>query len=524
VASHGQTSSVNDKVQLAGGGIAKFILLLVGVVGLLLAGFTAINFPGADAERFGLSRFYHAYLTGFMYVLSIALGGLFFTLIQHLVAAGWSTNVRRIAETFAMAIPVLAIFSIPILVTVARQDAMLYPWAIKLDGAKDSHGHGDEHGAIKPVPSLSPMLADAAAHSPAVADAAKAVVEHDHDGDGVSDHSAAEHDAAVKAAGEKHDDHAHSAKDAHGKKKEKAVGYHTAFGYKDSGDFTVVKQPWLSSWFFIVRIVGYFTIWSLIAWYFYSKSRQLDDASKPEINKHLRKVAPVCILAFALSVTFAAFDLVMSLDHHWFSTMFGVYFFAGSMIATFAAMIVTLQLLQRNGYLTESVTTEHYHDLGKFMFAFVFFWAYVGFSQYMLQWYASIPEATPWWARRGATSAAESINTINVVSGYGTWSLLLLFGHLIIPFPYLLSRHIKRSREALLIGACWMLVMHFVDLFWLIGPELDNGKFFFGAPEIAAVVGFVGIFGGFVAWKLGTAKLRPVYDPRTPESLAFHNI
>jgi hypothetical protein len=496
-----------DKVELSpgAGGAAKIALVAVGVIGLAVAVFTSTD-PG-----FG--RFYHAYLVSYAFILSLALGGLFFTMIQHLVAAAWSVVVRRIAETLAWTLPVLALGALPLIWTVNKHDVLLYPWAVDMHNAPAGEG---EHHASAPtktgVTELPGQLADASN-----AGAATLLAQH-------AENQTTAAPQPETAATETHDKESADGAPGHEAKSEK-IGYHAAYEYADYGEMTKAKQPWLSPMVWTIRIAGYFVVWTILAWYFYGKSTQQDKSGDYTISQTLRKRSAPAIFVFALTVTFAAFDIIMSLDHHWFSTMFGVYFFAGAMIATHATLIVTSQLLQRRaGALIGSVTKEHYHDMGKFMFAFIFFWGYVHFSQYMLQWYANIPEATPWWARHGASAAYNATNNIGFSSGYGSILLIILFGHFIFPFAYLMSRHIKRSREALLIGAIWMLTMHWIDLYWLVMPELDNGKFFLGLPEIGAAVGLISLFAALVWWKLGTAPLRPTQDPRLPESLAFHNI
>jgi hypothetical protein len=494
---HSHDHPTTDKVDLSpgAGGIAKIALVAVGVIGLAVAFFTS--------SEPGFGRFYHAYLVSYAFILSLALGGLFFTMIQHLVAAAWSVVVRRLAETLAWTLPVLAIGALPLVWTVNKHDALLYPWAIDLhDAPADAGHHAEASPAVTEFPEKFVDASGTASLTLLAASEAKA------------DATASQaHSTATEASGA----------DKHGKAEK--IGYHAAYAYKDFGDFTQAKQPWLSPIAYTIRIAFYFIVWTLLAWYFYGQSRKQDSSGDAAISQTLRKRAAPAIFIYALTVTFAAFDIIMSLDHHWFSTMFGVYFFAGAMIATHATLIVIAQTLQRtSGALVGSVTKEHYHDLGKFMFAFIFFWGYVHFSQYMLQWYANIPESTPWWARRGATVAGDIANNYGYSSGYGVISLIILFGHFVFPFAYLMSRHIKRGREALLIGAVWMLVMHWIDLYWLIMPELDNGKFFLGLPELGAAVGLISLFAVLVWWKLGTAPLRPTQDPRLPESLAFHNI
>jgi len=222
-------------------------------------------------------------------------------------------------------------------------------------------------------------------------------------------------------------------------------------------------------------------------------------------------------VALALTITFGAIDLFMSLDPHWFSTIFGVYFFAGGKMAFFAAMVVAIMLLRSRGHLRGSVTTEHLHDLGKWLFAFVFFWGYIAFSQYMLLWYASLPETTGWLLRRGAESLA------GVDNPWTNISIALAVGHMLVPFAGLLSRHVKRAAGLLVGWSVWLLFMHYLDVFWLIMPELDGGVHF-GVPEVAAMIGIGGLFVAVVVRNLAAASLRPVRDPRAVESLAFQNI
>ena len=175
------------------------------------------------------------------------------------------------------------------------------------------------------------------------------------------------------------------------------------------------------------------------------------------ISVRARYFAAPALATFALSLTFGAFDFLMSLDPHWFSTIFGVYIFAGSSLTMFSFMAVVLTLLRRSGYLEGVVTQEHFHDLGKFMFGFTVFWAYIGFSQYFLIWYADIPEETHWFAYRG----------------HGQWlylSLLVVFGRFVIPWFGLLRRGWKRNMNYLLFPGLFIIGMEFVDMFWLVQP------------------------------------------------------
>ena len=208
-------------------------------------------------------------------------------------------------------------------------------------------------------------------------------------------------------------------------------------------------------------------------------------------------------------------DWVMSLDPVWYSTIFGVYFFAGSTLALLSTLIITVQLLQSKGLLRKSVTVEHFHDLGKFLFGFVFFWGYIAFSQYMLQWYGNIPDETGWFVRHGASTVHPN--------QFSPVAIALLFGHFLIPFPALFSRHVKRNPKSLLFWAVWVLVFCWLDVFWLIMPQFDNGEFHLGLIDLASFVGIGGLFVAFVVRKASHDSVRPLRDPRLADSLAFEN-
>jgi hypothetical protein len=157
------------------------------------------------------------------------------------------------------------------------------------------------------------------------------------------------------------------------------------------------KAAYLNPGFFLVRFVAYFAFWTLLGRYFLKQSLAQDKSGAADIGERMQKVAGPGMIFFGLSLTFCVIDLVMSLDPYWFSTMFGVYYFATCVLAIHAALVLTALWLQNNGQLKKSFTVEHLHDLGKMMFAFTVFWAYIGFSQFMLIWYANIPEETAWF-------------------------------------------------------------------------------------------------------------------------------
>jgi hypothetical protein len=270
------------------------------------------------------------------------------------------------------------------------------------------------------------------------------------------------------------------------------------------------KAAYLNVPFFLARLALYFLAWNVIAHYFRRRSVEQDQTGRPEITVRMELRSAPAMIVFALTLTFAAFDLVMSLYPHWYSTIFGVYVFAGAVLGFFCLLPILTALLQRKGLLRRLVTPEHYHDLGKLMFAFVVFWAYIGFSQYMLIWYGNIPEETVFYLTRQ--------------TGPWTWlSVTLLFGHFFVPFFALMSRHPKRRTAALLTAAVWILVMHWLDLYWLIMPEASPHSLDFRLVDVASFIGIGGIFFSAVVWQLARHDLVPVRDPRLAESVGFEN-
>jgi hypothetical protein len=271
------------------------------------------------------------------------------------------------------------------------------------------------------------------------------------------------------------------------------------------------KAAYLNPTFFVIRVVIYFAVWVGLARFFFRTSLKQDETGDVGLTLRMQWVSGPAMLLFAVTITFAAFDLLMSLDPHWYSTIFGVYYFAGGVVGFFALLAVAAASVQALGRLPRSITTEHYHDLGKLVFAFVVFWAYIAFSQYLLIWYGDIPEETHWYLKRQT----------------GDWtavSLLLLFGHFVVPFLVLISRKTKRWKGALGLVAIWVLLIHWVDIYWLVIPEMSPGRAPLGLPELGCFVGLGGLFLAAAALRLRDHALIPEGDPRVAESLTFENV
>ena len=270
------------------------------------------------------------------------------------------------------------------------------------------------------------------------------------------------------------------------------------------------KSAYLNAPFFAVRCLLYFACWTGLSRFFLRNSMR-QDAGDGSATLRMGKFAGPAMLIFALTVNFAAFDLLMSLEAHWFSTIFGVYYFGGCVVAFFAALAIALLYLQKSEVLNEEVTTEHFHDIGKLLFGFVFFWGYIAFSQYLLIWYAAIPEETGWYSVRQQ-------------NGWHVVGLLLLFGHFLLPFCGLMSRSARRSRTTILGWSAFLLVMHAVDLYWLVIPNVSPESPAPGFSELACLVGVGLIWTAFTLRAFGRHRLLSSGDPYLDESLAFHNV
>ncbi len=270
------------------------------------------------------------------------------------------------------------------------------------------------------------------------------------------------------------------------------------------------KSAYLNPVFYTIRVVIYFTIWILLARGLYKTSLAQDGGHQPDHTVKMRKISAPGMVLFALSITFAAFDWLMSLDAHWYSTIFGVYVFGGSLLAILTFLVIFANLLRKTGILAETITIEHYHDLGKFLFAFTIFWGYIGFSQYFLIWYANIPEETIWYLHRWE----------------GSWKIItmtIVFGHFLIPFLALMPRFTKRNLTVLTFFAVWILIMHWIDIFWLVMPSFHHHGALFSWMDLSATLGIGGLYLWYFLQKYYEHPLVPVGDPRLDVSIHMKN-
>jgi hypothetical protein len=292
------------------------------------------------------------------------------------------------------------------------------------------------------------------------------------------------------------------------------LGGHHLYEWFDAGkvaadEALMHKSAYLNPTFFAIRIVIFFALWLLFSKKLVGFSTRQDQTGEESLTRKAVPWAVASMLVFALSFSFFGVDLLMSLQPHWFSTIFGVYLFGGMFQSTMAVMILLIQYCQRKGLLNGYVNENHMHDLGKFMFAFTVFWAYIAYSQYMLIWYANLPEETSFFLPR--------------VAGQWMWvSLGLLTFRFVVPFLALLPRGAKRNPASLAVISVLCLIMQYVDLYWLAYPNLSSEEVIFGIPEILIWGGFAGAFLFTVTRFLSQHPVVPLNDPRQHESLAHH--
>jgi hypothetical protein len=210
----------------------------------------------------------------------------------------------------------------------------------------------------------------------------------------------------------------------------------------------------------------------------------------------------------ALAITFAAFDWQMSLSAFLFSTIYGVYWFAGSFVAAIAVLILAVAAASRLEPLRRVLTPNHVHALGKYLLAFTAFWAYIAFSQYLLIWIANLPEEVPWYLVRTDT-------------GWRAVGIFLALAQFVIPFVALLSRDRKRRLRPLVFWSVWILVAHYVDIYWVVMPQASPGGPSASWMDLTALVGVGGVTVAFAVWRLRGHPLVPVRDPYLHDSLHY---
>jgi hypothetical protein len=268
------------------------------------------------------------------------------------------------------------------------------------------------------------------------------------------------------------------------------------------------KRPWLNPSFFIGRGFFYIAFITVIMYLLFGWSKKQDTTGDVQLTQKQRSLGAGALPFVGLAMTFAAFDWLMSLNPLWFSTVFGVYYFAGSFVSALSLLAIVTHHGRGKDSVGTFVTAEHTHNIGKLMLAFTCFWTYIAFSQLLLIWIAGLPEETPFYITR-------------FNPGWRAVGFVMIFCNFFVPFGALLSRSLKRDSGKLVAVAAWILLVHFVDIYWLVMPTFS--------PEGAAfhwttVTGVVGI--GLLSVAFGVSRLRgqyavPIKDPYLADSLRY---
>ncbi len=399
------TSSPSESLDLSRWKKVPTFAVIAGVAFLILG----LVVEGRHGSETLLKNFGFSWLTGFMFFLSLCLGGLFLTLAHHLFDASWSVPIRRYCEHLAcLALP-LAVLFIPIVVLAKK----MYPWMTMIP------------------------------------------------------------------------DHALHAKHA-----------------------MLNTDTWFS-WY--TRIPLYFIIWITISFLLRKYSVAQDKDGAAHWTFKMRRTSYIGIFLFAISLTFAAIDWMKSLQHQWFSTMYGVWYFAGSVWTTIATVYVIGMILRRTGALKDVLFPTHFYYIGSLVFAFTVFYAYVTFSQYFIQWNANMPEEIFWYKMRET----------------GTWwwvGMVVIFGHFFVPFLTLLRIDFKLKLVIMLPVAIWAWLMHYTDMCYNILPTVRPDNYFLHWMDIGAFLVIGGILATLFIRSLGTTAAYPLRDPRLKESLTSHEL
>ncbi len=364
--------------------------LIVGIVGLVLC------LGGAFLRR---DQFFQSYLFAYLFWIGIALGCLAIVMLHHVVGGAWGLVIRRLLESGAMTLPLMALLFVPLLL--GMRD--LYSWA----------------------------------HPEAVA------------GDEALQH----------------------------------------------------KHLYLNPPFFAIRAAVYFAVWVGMAFFLNKWSLQQDRTADASLARRLQLLSAPGLALYGLTVTFASIDWAMSLEPHWFSTIYGMVFMVGQALTSLAFVIAILGLLAKHTPLSDVLSPTHFHDLGNFLLMFVLLWVYIAFSQYLIIWSGNLTEEIPWYLHRTA-------------GGWGWIALLLILFHFTLPFLLLLSHGIKRSVRTLSLVAVGIVFMHLVDQFWLVVPAFSQGGLRIHWLDMAAPIGVGGIWMAAFVRQLKSRSLLPLHDPR----------
>jgi len=265
------------------------------------------------------------------------------------------------------------------------------------------------------------------------------------------------------------------------------------------------KHLYLNTPFFLVRAAIYFVVWNALAYFLNRWSLEQDTNPDPRIARRMQLLSAAGLVAYGLTITFASFDWLMSLEPHWYSTIYGVIIMGGQGLSAMAFLIASVVWLSRRPPLDRVVVSAHLHDLGNLLLAFVMLWAYFSFSQYLIIWAGNLPPEIAWYLHR-------------VQTGWRFVGIGLIIFHFALPFVLLLSRRIKRERDLIVRVAIGILIVRVVDLFWLIAPEFHQNGVSISWLDLLLPPSLFAIWLGCFVWQLRGRALLPVHDPQFEEA------
>ncbi|HEY7292410.1 MAG TPA: hypothetical protein VH583_21405 [Vicinamibacterales bacterium] len=266
------------------------------------------------------------------------------------------------------------------------------------------------------------------------------------------------------------------------------------------------KHLYLNVPFFLVRAAIYFLVWNGLVFFLNRWSLEQDTTADERLARRMQKLSAGGLLAYGLTITFASFDWLMSLDPHWYSTIYGVIVMGGQGLTALAVLTLVLVWLSQRAPLKGIVKPAHFHDLGNLMLAFTMLWAYFSFSQFLIIWAGNLPHEIEWYLDRSFTS-------------WRTVAAALAVFHFALPFVLLLSRRVKKQADAIRRVAILILVARLIDLLWLIAPEFHHDGLYVSWLDIVLPIALGSGWLAAFLWQLRGRAILPVHDPQFDETL-----
>ena len=266
-----------------------------------------------------------------------------------------------------------------------------------------------------------------------------------------------------------------------------------------------ITKTYLTTNGFVIRAIFYFAIWNLLSYLLSHWSRQTDRAGAPDNTERFKAVAGPGLILYGFTISFAAIDWVMSLDPSWISTIFGLVILIGEVLSAMCFAVVVERILFNYKPMSEMLSPDFVHDHGKWMLTFVMVWAYFNYSQWLIIWAGNLPSEITYYMRR-------------LNGGWGYVGLFIVIFHFAIPFGTLLSRPFKRNIRKLVWLAVWLMLMRYLDLFWIIEPNFST-TFQVTVADIVVPIAIGGFWLAYFFRNLGSLPLLPLYDPSAGEVL-----